>query len=50
MQTGEKLAIDDGKPVSTEQFPPWPWFTEEVIEVAGPLLAGRVNYWTGELL
>lgn len=50
MQTGEKLAIDGGEPITTEQFPPWPWFTEEIIEAAvGPLRSGRVNYWTGEL-
>lgn len=50
MIAAEKLAIDGGTPVSTEKFPPWPWFTDEIIQAAmEPLKTGRVNYWTGEL-
>lgn len=46
----EKLAVEGGSPVATEKFPPWPWFTEEIIQAATePLKTGRVNYWTGEL-
>lgn len=50
MIAAEKLAIDGGTPVSTEKFPPWPWFTDEIIQAAmEPLKTGKVNYWTGEL-
>jgi len=50
MKTIDKLAINGGTPVSTESFPPWPWFNEEIIQAAmEPLRSGRVNYWTGEL-
>ncbi len=46
----EKLAIDGGQAVCTEKFPPWPWFTDEIVQAAmEPLKTGRVNYWTGEL-
>ena len=46
----EKLAIDGGIPVTTEAFPPWPFFTEDMIEAAmGPLRSGKVNYWTGSI-
>jgi len=46
----DKLAIDGGKPVCEEKFPPWPWFTDEIISAAmEPLKTGRINYWTGEL-
>jgi dTDP-4-amino-4,6-dideoxygalactose transaminase len=45
-----KLAIDGGEPVTREPFPPWPWFTEEIIQAAmEPLKSGKINYWTGEL-
>ena len=46
----EKLAIDGGMPVNVESFPPWPSFTDEIIQAAmEPLKSGRINYWTGEL-
>ncbi len=46
----DKLAIDGGSPVCTEQFPPWPYFTEEMIQAAmEPLRTGKVNYWTGSV-
>lgn len=45
-----KPALDGGEPVATEPFPPWPWFTEEIVQAAmEPLRSGKVNYWTGEL-
>jgi len=46
----EKLAIEGGEPVCKEPFPPWPYFTEEMIQAAmEPLRTGKVNYWTGRL-
>ncbi len=46
----EKLAIEGGEPVIGEPLPPWPWFTEEIVQAAmEPLRTGKVNYWTGEL-
>lgn len=46
----EKLAIDGGTPVNTKNFPPWPWFTDEMAQAAiEPLKSGKVNYWTGDL-
>ncbi|MEA3402997.1 MAG: DegT/DnrJ/EryC1/StrS family aminotransferase [Armatimonadota bacterium] len=46
----EKLAIDDGTPVRTEEFPPWPYFEQDSIDAAmEPLKTGQVNYWTGEV-
>jgi len=46
----DKLAIDGGAPVCSEQFPPWPYFTEEMIQAAmEPLRTGKVNYWTGSI-
>jgi len=46
----DKLAIDGGSPVCAEQFPPWPYFTEEMIQAAmEPLRTGKVNYWTGSV-
>jgi len=46
----DELAINGGKPVCAEPFPPWPWFSEEIISAAmEPLKAGKVNYWTGDL-
>ena len=45
-----ELAIDGGRPVCEEQFPPWPWFSDEIVAAAmEPLKTGKVNYWTGEL-
>ncbi|MGD8237996.1 MAG: DegT/DnrJ/EryC1/StrS family aminotransferase [Armatimonadota bacterium] len=45
-----KLAIDGGEPVTREPFPPWPWYTEEIIQsVLEPLRSGQTNYWTGPL-
>jgi len=50
MMMAEQLAVDGGKPVCSEQFPPWPLFTDEIIQAAmEPLRSGKVNYWTGEL-
>jgi len=47
---GDRLAIEGGEPTISEPLPPWPWFTEEIIQAAmEPLRSGRVNYWTGEL-
>jgi dTDP-4-amino-4,6-dideoxygalactose transaminase len=44
----ETLAINGGKPVTTEPFPMWPQFEESTIEAAmEPLRTGKVNYWTG---
>ncbi len=48
MSDVSKLAIDGGEPVATEPFPPWPYFTPEMIEAATqPLKSGNCNYWTG---
>lgn len=45
-----ELALNGGRPVTSEAFPPWPWFTEETVQAAmEPLRSGKVNYWTGEL-
>jgi dTDP-4-amino-4,6-dideoxygalactose transaminase len=45
-----KLAIDGGEPITREPFPPWPWYTEEIIQSAlEPLRKGQTNYWTGPL-
>ena len=45
-----KLAIDGGPPVTSEAFPPWPYFTEEMVQAAmEPLRSGQVNYWTGKV-
>jgi len=50
MSTSDKLALDGGTPVTTEPFPAWPSFTEEIIQAAmEPLRSGKVNYWTGPL-
>ena len=44
------LAVNGGKPVTTEAFPAWPSFSPKTIEKAlEPLKSGKVNYWTGEL-
>lgn len=45
----DKLAIDEGKPVRTKPFAPWPYFEKDEIEaVSAVLKSGKVNYWTGE--
>jgi len=50
MSDEEKLAIEGGEPAIKEPLPPWPWFTEEIIQAAmEPLRTGKVNYWTGKL-
>jgi len=44
----EKLAIEGGKPVRTEPFPPWPYFWEDEKRAVREVLdSGKVNYWTG---
>jgi len=44
------LAVHGGTPVTTEPFPQWPWFSDEMIEAATePLRSGKCNYWTGQL-
>lgn len=46
----DKLAIDGGTPVNTDPMPPWPYFTEDMIQAAmEPLRTGKVNYWTGKI-
>lgn len=45
----QPLAVDGGKPLRTEPFAPWPFFTEDEIGAAAAVLrSGKVNYWTGE--
>lgn len=47
--TPNRLAINGGAPVWSQQFSPWPLFDEEMIEAVSDVLrSGRVNYWTGE--
>jgi len=44
----QRLAIEGGRPVRTDAFPPWPVFDEELIGAAAEVLrGGKVNYWTG---
>lgn len=44
-----RLAIEEGAPLRTAPFPPWPVFGQDEIDAAAAVLAsGRVNYWTGE--
>jgi dTDP-4-amino-4,6-dideoxygalactose transaminase len=44
----DRLAIDGGTPVCTRPFPPWPWYTEEEVQLAASVLrSGQLNYWTG---
>jgi len=46
----DQVAVNGGTPVTTEPFPPWPWFDEETIQAAiEPLRTGKVNYWTGDI-
>lgn len=50
MAEATKLAIDGGQPITSEPFPPWPVFTDEMIQAAiEPLKTGKCNYWTGKL-
>jgi len=44
----EKLAINGGKAVRSEPYPPWPYFWEEEKQAVREVLdSGKVNYWTG---
>lgn len=44
-----RLAIDGGRAVRSQSFPPWPFFDEdERSAVDAVLRSGRVNYWTGD--
>ena len=44
-----RLAVDGGKPIRTQPFPPWPRFLpEDLAAVMAVLQSGKVNYWTGE--
>lgn len=46
----DTLAIDGGTPINSDPWPPWPYFTEEMIQAAmEPLRTGKCNYWTGKL-
>lgn len=46
----DHLAINGGPKVAEGPFPPWPWYTEEIIQAAmEPLRTGKINYWTGPL-
>ena len=50
MSDQSNLALNGGTPLTTEPFPPWPKFTEEMIAAAAePLRSGKCNYWTGPL-
>lgn len=50
MSDASKLALNGGEPLTCEPFPPWPWFSPEMIEAAmKPLQTGKCNYWTGPL-
>ncbi len=45
-----KLAINGGEAIAGDPFPPWPYFTPEMIQAATvPLKSGSCNYWTGPL-
>ncbi len=45
-----ELAINGGPKTAPEAFPPWPWYTEEIVQAAvEPLRSGKINYWTGPL-
>ena len=42
------LARYGGSPVWEKPFSPWPYFDEEMVELAADVLrSGKVNYWTG---
>ncbi len=48
--TDAELAINGGPKTAAEAFPPWPWYTEEIVQaVLEPLRSGKTNYWTGPL-
>jgi len=48
--TDGELAIEGGPKTAPEKFPPWPWYTEEIVQAAvEPLCSGKINYWTGPL-
>jgi dTDP-4-amino-4,6-dideoxygalactose transaminase len=43
-----KLAIDGGTAVRKTPLPPWPWYSEDDIEIGAAVLrSGKLNYWTG---
>src|SRR5665647_882988 len=43
------LAIEDGQPVNSKAFAPWPFFDEDEIDAVKAILSsGKVNYWTGD--
>ena len=45
MSDVSKLAINGGEPITKEPFPPWPYFTPEMIEAATvPLKSGNCSY------
>ncbi|MBC8351291.1 MAG: DegT/DnrJ/EryC1/StrS aminotransferase family protein [Planctomycetes bacterium] len=44
-----KLAFEGGEPTRTDEFAPWPYFDEELIEAVSEVLrSGKVNYWSGQ--
>lgn len=48
-QQAGRLACNDGTPVRTTPWPPWPVYSEDEVEAAaGVLRSGKVNYWTGQ--
>lgn len=50
MPNQPNLAVDGGTPITTDPFPAWPQFTDEMIAAAAePLRSGKCNYWTGPL-
>ena len=43
-----ELAINGGRPVRVDPFPPWPAYSERQVDRATEVLrSGAVNYWTG---
>lgn len=48
MYLARDLAINGGRPVTTQAPPPWPYFEDDEIDAVSRVLrSGRVNYWTG---
>ena len=48
VKTGD-LALNGGRPVRSQPYPPWPVFAQDEIDAATSVLrSGKVNYWTGE--
>src|ERR1700688_1483178 len=46
--TDGRLAVEGGKPVRSEPFGAWPFFTPDEIDAAAAVLrSGKINYWTG---